>query len=221
MRGDASRIPYPLQGELIQSSFLPRSSLALPLPSFCAPHSRVVHFDALPRSPMQAICSGHFGSWFTFCVRRCPENRSRTYRWSSRMPSPLSKPPAIFIVLSLAAWGAISCGQQSPTSPSADIGPATAVYVMTLADEAPAPPNAPASDPTAAPSPTSPGWPPGPPPAPAPGAPVPTPPSTHFRVSLKIDPEPVPHSGKPITDVAACRNPVMKYTWYYTRVHPC
>ena len=65
--------------------------------------------------------------------------------------------------------------------------------------------------PTAAPSPTSPGWPPGPPPAPAPGAPVPTPPSTHFRVSLKIDPEPVPHSGKPITDVAACRNPVMKY----------
>jgi hypothetical protein len=133
------------------------------------------------------------------------------------MPSPLSKPPAIFILLSLAAWGAISCGQQSPTSPSADIGPATAVYVMTLADEAPAPPNAPASDPTAAPSPTSPGWPPGPPPAPAPGAPVPTPPSTHFRVSLKIDPEPVPHSGKPITDVAACRNPVMKYTWYYTQ----
>lgn len=125
------------------------------------------------------------------------------------MPSPLSKPPAIFIVLSLAAWGAISCGQQLPTSPSEAIVPVTTEYVVTLADEAPAPPTGTTSDPT------SPGWSPGPPPTPAPGAPVPTPPSTHFRVRLKIDPDPVPHSGKPITDATACRNPVMKYTWYY------
>lgn len=74
MRGDASRIPYPLQGELIQSSFFrDRPSRFLFLPS-ARRIRRVVHFDARPRSPMQAICSGHFGSWFTFCVRRCPEN---------------------------------------------------------------------------------------------------------------------------------------------------
>lgn len=33
---------------------------------------------------------------------------------------------------------------------------------------------------------------------------------------LKVDPEPVAHSGKPITDVAACRN--LKYTWYYDQI---
>jgi hypothetical protein len=85
-------------------------------------------------------------------------------------------------------------------------------YFVTLADEAPAAPVAPTSDPN------SPDWSPGAPPLPAPGAPVPTPPSTHFRVKLKVDPEPVPHSGNPITDVAACRNPVMKYTWYYDQI---
>jgi hypothetical protein len=42
---------------------------------------------------------------------------------------------------------------------------------------------------------------------------VPTPPSTHFRVSIKVDPEPVSHSGVRITDTTACRD--LQYTWFY------
>lgn len=132
-----------------------------------------------------------------------------------------------FILLSLAVLLIASCspGQESPTSPSVispltDVGPVTAEYFVTLADEAPPEPTpedpAPGPAPAPAPAPGSPtggSWPPGPPPPAAPGVPVPTPPSTHFRVRFKIDPEPVPHSGKPITDTRSCRD--LKYTWYY------
>lgn len=34
-----------------------------------------------------------------------------------------------------------------------------------------------------------------------------------MRVRLKVDPEPVPHSGTPITDNNYCRP--LKYTWFY------
>lgn len=50
----------------------------------------------------------------------------------------------------------------------------------------------------------------------APGVPVPTPPSTHFRlVPIKIDPEPVPHSGVPVATFG-CRD--NKYSWYYKQI---
>ena len=150
----------------------------------------------------------------------------------------LKSPPRIaaFLALLGAVFTIASCGaeQPSPTSPSlvaplSDVGPATAEFVVTIADETPAPPEpgpddpapapggppaAPAPVPAPAPPPGMlPEWPPGPPPRSAPGVPVPTPPSTHFRVRLKIDPEPVPYSGQAITDVAACRN--LKHTWFY------
>ena len=34
-----------------------------------------------------------------------------------------------------------------------------------------------------------------------------------MRVRITIDPEPVPYSGQPITDVASCRD--LKHTWFY------
>ncbi len=88
----------------------------------------------------------------------------------------------------------------------------------------PAPEPAPAPAPAPAPGPVDPNAPfdPGPPPrpgAPAPGAPafpVPTPPNTHFRLMVKVTPEPVPHSGQPITNVAGCRD--LKHTWFYEQV---
>ena len=46
----------------------------------------------------------------------------------------------------------------------------------------------------------------------APGVPVPTPPSTHHRLSLKVDPEPVPYSGTPVP-LFSCRD--NRHTWYY------
>lgn len=124
-----------------------------------------------------------------------------------------------FIVLSLAALAIASCGRQnSPTAPSsvtaAALQPAVTEYFVTLFDEAPAPPR----EPPAPELPPAPGsapvpWPPGPPPLAAPGVPVPTPPSTHFRlVPLKVDPEPVLHSGTPV-GTFSCRD--LKYTWYY------
>ena len=130
------------------------------------------------------------------------------------------------IVVPLACY-VIACGQQSPTSPSvvgpaANNSPIVGGSFVTLADEAPEPPppDADPAPPTLPPElpPTSPDWRPGPPPRPAPGAPAPTPPSTHVRVLIKIDPEPVPHSGKRITDVAACTGEEMKYTWYYDQI---
>jgi hypothetical protein len=137
---------------------------------------------------------------------------------------------ATAIITPLACY-VIACGQQTPTSPSlvgprADIGPIVGESFVTLADETPAPDPGPTPDPSPAPEPTpapkppptSPDWRPDPPPKPAPGAPAPTPPSTHIRLLIKIDPEPVPHSGKRITDVAACTGEQMKYTWFYDQI---
>ena len=128
-------------------------------------------------------------------------------------------------IVALLACYVIACGQQTPTSPS--LGPRADIvgeYSVTVADEAPPPDPGPTPEPgpepTPAPKPppTSPDWRPDPPPKPAPGAPAPTPPSTHMRVLIKIDPDPVPHSGKRITDVAACTGEEMKYTWYYDQI---
>lgn len=87
-------------------------------------------------------------------------------------------------------------------------------------EPAPAPP-APAPAPAPLP-PTAPGWNPGPPPPPAatpPGGvptPIPSPPNTHPRIKVLVNPEPVPYSGRPITDTARCRD--LKHTWYYEQV---
>jgi hypothetical protein len=139
---------------------------------------------------------------------------------------------ASVIALSLAALGIASCATEpgAPTSPTqvSTIGSANVVgeYWITLADEHEPLPPAPAPEPTEpAPAPAPPppageggntgSWPPGPPPTAAPGVPVPTPPSTHMRMSVRIDPEPVHHSGQPITDSAYCRSNLPRYTWYY------
>lgn len=130
---------------------------------------------------------------------------------------------APFIAIALAALIA-SCSQQfSPTAPSSLTGSPSmqtvvAEFIDVLVDDTPGPaasehfrPNdepAPPPPSGSAPSP----WPPGPPPSALPGVPVPTPPSTHVRVALKVDPEPVPHSGTPV-GTFSCRD--HKYTWYY------
>ena len=116
------------------------------------------------------------------------------------------------MVVALGATTIASCTQQTLTSPS-QLGVSGAVqpaaeYWVTLFDEtapgAPAPPSPPGS----APSP----WPPGPPPMALPGVPMPTPPSEHPRLHIKIDPEPVPHSGVAV-DAFSCRD--HRFTWYY------
>ena len=67
------------------------------------------------------------------------------------------------------------------------------------------------SNPTA-PSSTSSSTQPGPAPSPSP-SPAPTPAGA---LDVAINPNPVPHSGTPITDAAGCRN--VAYTWYYDQV---
>jgi hypothetical protein len=136
------------------------------------------------------------------------------------MPKPRSLP--LFVLLSLGGVALMSCEQQVPTAPTvvpADGLGAVTEYSVTMADETPASPTPP---PAAAPEPPrdplAPDWTPGNPPRPAPGAPIPTPPSTHMRVSIRLDPDPVPHDGKPITDTSACRRPEMKYTWFYDQL---
>lgn len=119
------------------------------------------------------------------------------------------------MALALGAITITSCTQQQgPTAPSA-VSVSSAVqpaneYWITLFDETPAPPAAPAPTfpPGTAPSP----WPPGPPPAAQPGVPVPRAPSTHSRVRIRINPEPVQHSGTRVP-TTSCRD--HKYTWYY------
>jgi hypothetical protein len=119
---------------------------------------------------------------------------------------------ASFMVLSLAALTIVSCSQlNSPTAPSSVTAslaaqPEVTEYWVTLFDEgdsgsSPAPPG---SGPVP--------WPPGPPPNAVPGMPVPTPPSTHSRVSIKIDPEPVAYSGERI-NTFSCRD--NRHTWFY------
>ena len=137
--------------------------------------------------------------------------------------------PRLMMPLIAAALGAMtitSCSEQPTTAPSALQAPGSVQganeYWVTLFDEtepgAPAePPPGEAPDaldegpPPPPGSPPSP-WPPGPPPMAQPGVPVPTPPSTHFRLTMKVDPEPVLHSGTPVP-VSSCRD--NKYTWYY------
>ena len=122
------------------------------------------------------------------------------------------------MALSVMALAAASCAteERMPTSPSQG-GPIVGVnnlveeYWVTLADETT--PGTPAPPPPPGPGGNTGSWPPGPPPTAAPGVPVPTPPSTHPRVSIKIDPEPVTYSGRPITDVASCR--ILPHTWFY------
>lgn len=139
------------------------------------------------------------------------------------------------IVLSLAALTIASCAEQgTPTSPSSvtasssetvssPLQPAVMEYFVTLFDDTPKPahqtadPEEPAPAPAPPPPPASGSapvpWPPGPPPLAAPGVPVPTPPSTHFRLTpMKVDPEPVSHSGTPV-GIFSCRD--LQYTWYY------
>lgn len=148
------------------------------------------------------------------------------------------RPLAFAVVLSVAAFGIASCTseQRAPTSPSqiSGLGNLNVVgeYWVTLANEhetpPPPPPGDPAPPPEGAPPPPPPppppapgpggntgSWPPGPPPTALPGVPVPTPPSTHFRVSARIDPDPVHHSGRPITDNPYCRSNLPRYTWFY------
>ena len=149
----------------------------------------------------------------------------------------------VAIVLSLFALAAASCTQSgTPTSPSSGtplsgINNVVTEYWVTVADETPAPTPtpepgtepgpapAPAPEPTPAPAPgagPTPGpggntgtWPPGPPPMGAPGAPIPSPPNSYWRLTLKVL-DPVLHDGKPISEVAGCRsNP---YTWYYDQL---
>ena len=121
---------------------------------------------------------------------------------------------APMVAIALAAVTITSCTQQTPTAPSA-LGGSIAMqpaaeYWVTLFDETEPGPPAPPPPSGSPPSP----WPPGPPPAAQPGVPVPKPPTTHQRVRIRIDPEPVPHDGKPV-GTFSCRD--HKYTWYYTQ----
>lgn len=52
-------------------------------------------------------------------------------------------------------------------------------------------------------------------PSPAP-SPTPAPSSGKASVKITINPNPVPHSGQPITDVAACSG--VKNTWFYEQI---
>jgi len=97
------------------------------------------------------------------------------------------------------------------TSPEPNPAPAPA--------PAPGPAPAPAPPPGPAPAPAPvPGAPPAPlPPAPPrdPNIPVPGPPTTHFRLKARVDPTPVPYSGRRI-EIFACRD--LAHTWFYTQI---
>jgi hypothetical protein len=53
-------------------------------------------------------------------------------------------------------------------------------------------------------------------PTPAPTQPGPAPGPATGAVQITVNPNPVPHSGTPITDAAGCRD--VKYTWFYDQV---
>lgn len=142
----------------------------------------------------------------------------------------LTSPRVVFpsIALALAALMVASCGQQNlPTSPSAASALMGQPQVVTelfidLVDPTPPPPaglekykllDEPAPPPPSGSGPEP--WPPGPPPRAQPGVPVPTEPSTNERLHVKIDPEPVPHSGTPV-GTFSCRD--NRFTWYYDQV---
>ena len=135
---------------------------------------------------------------------------------------------ASLLTVSAAAILIASCGEQTlPTVPSSVIS-STALrasvteYFDMLVDPASAPPLGTLDDPPAPGRPIiyPPGsgpdpWPPGPPPVALPGVPVPTPPSTHFRLHITVNPEPVPYSGVPVP-LFSCRD--NRHTWYYDQV---
>lgn len=150
----------------------------------------------------------------------------------SRMSPRLILPLA---TLSFSALAIASCSQESgPTAPSSTIAggpqPTITEYVVTLSDPVPSsregsvsrdvppgddPGSSPAPEPAHEPGSATTPWPPGPPPQAEPGVPMPTPPTVGDRFILKIDPEPVRHSGTPIA-ISACRD--LKYTWYYDQI---
>jgi hypothetical protein len=142
----------------------------------------------------------------------------------------MSSPRLIASLFALSAGAVLiaSCGEQgSPTNPSSmastsvQAGATATEYTDMLAD--PAGPRLRALDdgttpaepivypPNSAPDP----WPPGPPPIALPGIPMPTPPSTHIRLHITVNPEPVPYSGVPIP-IFSCRD--NQHTWYYDQV---
>lgn len=147
---------------------------------------------------------------------------------------------ALLIVLTLAVGlASASCGGSEPRSAvaptsissSTQPGMGGSARVTTAGDSAegaepkneepprtPAP--APAPAPAPPPSPYNPGTDPGPFPAPprtTPGerGPIYWTPSTHPRVQLKINPDPVPFSGVPVP-LFSCRD--LPHTWYYEQV---
>jgi hypothetical protein len=135
--------------------------------------------------------------------------------------------PRLIAPLAIAGLGAMtlaSCSQQPPTSPSAlqtaaGVQAATEYWVTLYDETTPGEPGTPEEpnntlDEGPPPPPGTPPapWPPGPPPRALPGVPVPEPPSTHFRLTMKVDPEPVAHSGVPVP-LFSCRD--NRYTWYY------
>jgi hypothetical protein len=139
----------------------------------------------------------------------------------------MSSPRLVASLLAVsAALVIVSCGDQfSPTVPSpmaqTTIRSGATEFFDNLAD--PTVPNfgvrddAPAPPPIVYPPNTPPDpWPPGPPPKAQPGVAVPTEPSTNPLMHIRIEPEPVTHSGVPIA-VASCATN-HPYTWYYDQV---
>jgi hypothetical protein len=126
----------------------------------------------------------------------------------------LTSPRLIFPItaLALAALMVASCGQQdlpsAPTRMTALSGqqPVVAEFTVYLVDDTPPPP-----PPGSEPSP----WPPGAPPRAQPGVPVPIDPTTHERLHVKLDPDPVAHSGAPIP-IRGCRD--NRFTWFYDQI---
>jgi hypothetical protein len=125
--------------------------------------------------------------------------------------------PAGSAVLSPADEGDAPINGDDPAPPPDGAPPAADPAPAPGPDPAPAPP---AAGPAPAPDPNAP-WNPGPPPTPAPPAPgqLPTPmpgtPNSHPRLIVKIEPEPVPYSGKPVPTFS-CRD--LQHTWYYEQI---
>ena len=106
--------------------------------------------------------------------------------WSARV-----RTRSLIIAFAAAVSTVAACGQIDPDSPT---GPSSV----------PSSTNPPAAAPAPAPA-----------PSPAP-APAPPPSSAVGRVQVTINPNPVPYSGQPITDVASCRD--RPHTWFYEQV---
>lgn len=139
----------------------------------------------------------------------------------------LTSPRKILSLATIACSAlAISCSQQhTPTAPSrmlAGAGSTIAEHYVTLSDPfggtsitKDVSPGLSDEPPVFAPGSATTPWPPGPPPQAAPGVPMPTPPSSDPRYVLRIEPEPVGHSGAPIP-LSGCQD--LKYTWFYDQI---